>query len=100
MVYKSIVISNQERVIMACVRYINNKHLYFIRWLKCILLPMSNKYLNKGFIQQLRGQEEGEGVCKKSTFVHPGGSGALECPRGPKFEKKIQLHQKVICNGR
>ena len=28
------------------------------------------------------------GVCKKSTFVHPGRSGALECPRGPKFEKK------------
>ena len=49
---------------------------------------MSNKYLNKGFIQQLNGQKEGEGVCKKSTFVHPGGSGALECPRGPKFEKK------------
>ena len=28
-----------------------------------------------GAIQQLRGQEEGEGVSQKSTFVHPGRGG-------------------------
>ena len=28
-----------------------------------------------GGIQQLRGQEEGEGVSQKSTLVHPGGGG-------------------------
>jgi hypothetical protein len=37
-----------------------------------------------GGIQQLRGQEEGEGgggVSQKSTLVHPWGGGSLECPR-------------------
>ena len=47
-----------------------------------------------GAIQQLRGQEEGEGVSKKSTLVHPGGGESLECPRGPKpsFSESISYH--------
>ena len=31
-----------------------------------------------GGIQQLRGQEEGEGVNKNSTLVHPGGTFCVE----------------------
>ena len=42
----------------------------------------------QGVIQQLRGQEGGEGGQQK---VHAcplrGRRGSFECPRGPKFEK-------------
>ena len=31
-----------------------------------------------GGIQQLRGQEGGRGVSKKSTLVHPGGGGSQD----------------------
>ena len=56
-----------------------------------------------GGIQQLRGQEEGEGGSAKSPRLSTQGGVSLECPRGPKFEK-IQLFQKVFhtivhCNG-
>ena len=38
-----------------------------------------------GVIQQLRGQEEGEGWSVKSPRLsNQGGGGSLECPRGPK----------------
>ena len=38
-----------------------------------------------GGIQQLRGQEEGEGGSAKSPRLSTqGGGGSLECPRGPK----------------
>ena len=48
----------------------------------------------KGAIQKLRGQEEGEGVSKKSTHVHLG-VGSLECPRGPKFEKNPAISENI-----
>ena len=38
----------------------------------------------KGVIQQLRGQEEGEGGQPKVHACPPGGEGSLECPCGPK----------------
>ena len=37
-----------------------------------------------GGIQQLRGQEEGEGGSAKSPRLSTQGEGSLECPRGPK----------------
>ena len=42
----------------------------------------------KGAIQQLRGQEEGEGVRKKSTLVHPGGKGPLNVLVDQNLKKK------------
>ena len=37
-----------------------------------------------GGIQQLRGQEEGEGGSAKSPRLSTQGGGSIECPRGPK----------------
>ena len=37
-----------------------------------------------GVIQQLRGQEEGEGGSAKSPHLSTQGRGSFECPRGPK----------------
>ena len=43
-----------------------------------------------GGIQQLRGQEGGEGgVSNKSTLVHPGGGGSLDVHVDKKFERKV-----------
>ena len=43
-------------------------------------------YARLGGIQQLRGQEKGEGGSAQSPRLSTqgGGGGALECPRGPK----------------
>ena len=40
-----------------------------------------------GVIQQLRGQEEGEGGSAKSPRLST--QGVSGCPRGQKFEKKV-----------
>ena len=57
-----------------------------------------------GGIQQLRGQEGGEGGSAKSPRLSTQGGGSLECPRGPKprysmllctvmgGKKEIKLH--------
>ena len=50
-----------------------HKHLYLIRWLKCILLLMSNKYLNKWF----------KGFHSTTTWARRGGGGLQKvhvCP--------------------
>ena len=45
-----------------------------------------------GGIQQLRGQEGGEGGSAKSPHLSTqgAGGGVSGCPRGQKFEKKVQ----------
>ena len=42
-----------------------------------------------GGIQQLRGQEGGEGGSAKSPRLSTQGEGVCECPRGLKFKKKV-----------
>ena len=42
-----------------------------------------------GVIQQLRGQEGGEGGSAKSPRLSTQGGGVSGSPRGQKFEKKV-----------
>jgi hypothetical protein len=56
-----------------------------------------------GVIQQLRGQEEGEGGSAKSPRLSTrGGGGSLECPRGPKpsFLRKYFIPLCTVMGGK
>ena len=54
-----------------------------------------------GGIQQLRGQEEGEGGSAKSPRLSTQGGGSLENPRGPKpsYFRKFFILSIVHYNG-
>ena len=52
---------------------------------------------SKGAFNNYVDKKRGGGGSQKSTRVNPrGGEGSAKSPRGPKFEKKIQLFQKVL----
>ena len=52
--------------------------------------------MNFGGIQQLRGQEGGEGGSAKSPRLSTqGGGGVLGCPRGQKFSKR---YRRIMAN--
>ena len=51
-----------------------------------------------GGIQQLRGQEEGEGVSQKSTLVHPGRGGPfnVHVDQNLDISESISYHSCII----
>ena len=64
------------------------------------MIGLKNKQLCTlalGAIQQLRGQEEGEGGSAKSPRLSTqGGGGSLECLRGPK-PRYFRKHLVPLC---